>query len=234
MKRITRLIAAMTIPALTLCLMLTFLSLQTQTVRGKAPDLPSLNHPGAPMSPLYSFMTPVVFAGNNNVDLAWGPVAGYSNYKVMRDGQQIGPTMPASNTFYRDNGVSKGETHTYQMCAYETEGNDYCGQETVVQVGDIAGEILQDLTWSAGEYELVFEVRVMPNTVLQTTGGVNVVPKTSSGNIKITDQPGGAIQINGAKIAIPVFFYNPDSEIYGSTLYFHRSIRHLWIRELGL
>jgi hypothetical protein len=66
----------------------------------------------------FAFSSHVAFVGNQVVDLKWSPVGGggtFSHYKVLRNGEEITWIENAATSFCRDSGLSKGQSHIYQV-----------------------------------------------------------------------------------------------------------------------
>ncbi|MBP1688362.1 MAG: hypothetical protein H6Q33_4505 [Deltaproteobacteria bacterium] len=159
---------------------------------------------------------PVAFVGNENVDLKWGAGGSYSAYIIKRDGQQIARITDPDVGFYRDTAVSKGQTYVYDFCYVSVlqGGQEYlaCSDEhRSVTVGDVGGEIYQDLTWNSGVYKIGTKgyVRVWEGATLKIEGSTVEAPSAtlypysiySNGRKSgITDYPGGNIQIRGATL----------------------------------
>jgi xyloglucan-specific exo-beta-1,4-glucanase len=82
------------------------------------PSPPPVTRPGVPTA-----MT--VSAGNNQVSLSWGAVAGATSYKIYRSttaGQQGSAVGTSSNTSFVDTTAVNGTTYLYQVTAVNAGG----------------------------------------------------------------------------------------------------------------
>jgi hypothetical protein len=61
------------------------------------------------------------YVGNTVVDLEWSewPYDEFSKYELCRDDNIIHTELNRSNTFYRDEGLSKGNGYNYVIKVYE-------------------------------------------------------------------------------------------------------------------
>ena len=165
---------------------------------------------------------PVVFTGKDHVDLKWdllGPP--YVTYKVIRDGDKLHPvaTFDMGTTFYRDYGVNEGETHTWMVCAYDLVGTETCGWPDQSTVGNIAGWLYQDLTWSGDEYGIFGTVYLTNSATLAIGQGALVTVTNPSGvSTAIDDNERGVLRIVGATIQANVTLRNHGSVIAASTV----------------
>ena len=90
------------------------------------------------------------YVGNTMVDLSWSPhgYSDFSKYELCRNGVRI-PIKDRTVTFYRDTGLTKGVTYTYEIRVYNATGGlvDTC--TTSAKAGDVHGKITIDTSWTA-------------------------------------------------------------------------------------
>lgn len=170
-------------------------------------------------SALLDLNYPVEFTGQDHVDLMWSYAEpGYDSFRIYRDGAVI-QTVSYSTTFFRDSGVAFGETHLYQVCAFNSASQaEYCGGlPQYAFVGQINGNLRQSVSWNAGSYYIAYEVHVHPGATLSIGSGALV--STSATPRQIDDLQGGAITVNGANIATHMILANNASSFQSSTLH---------------
>lgn len=208
MRRENRYAALMGIVILSICLLVSLLSMLDEDSEvkasnklsgqiGKIPLLKSsteeeLENPSGEDDGGY-----VVFVGNTVVDLRWTNYFGRIGFKILRDEVEIaflGPDV----TFYRDEGAPAG-THTYQLIELIEGGSEYANPLVEVTLGEVVGTIYQDLTWKEGTYTFKDRVFVESGATLTIQPGVHVVARSSDGS-KYGLDGSGVIQIEGATI----------------------------------
>ena len=117
------------------------------------------------------------YVGNTMVDLSWSPhgYSDFSKYELCREGVRI-PIKDRTVTFYRDTGLTKGVTYTYEIRVYNATGGlvDTC--TTSAKAGDVHGDITIDTSWTAASspYDLTGLVDVRNGANLTIEKGVMV------------------------------------------------------------
>jgi hypothetical protein len=155
------------------------------------------------------------FVGNKVVDLIWSSYGGYHYYRVLRDGREVFRTTNLDELWYRDGGVAKGTTYTYMLCVGYDWGEEYCGNQASATVGEVRGNIFQDLSWDGGVYELHSDVHVR-GTASLTIDGATVQPAEAI-PIIATDTE-AILEISGATLHVPVNLSPAGGHLVNSTL----------------
>jgi parallel beta-helix repeat protein len=120
------------------------------------------------------------YVGNTVVDLEWTEWPewpdGFSKYELCRDGGLIHTESNRSNTFYRDEGLSKGNKYNYEIKVYNASGGLVDTSTKTVTTGEVHGTITRDTTWTAATspYGLTGTVIVDECATLTIQPGVTV------------------------------------------------------------
>jgi parallel beta-helix repeat protein len=107
-----------------------------------------------------------VYVDNTIVDLSWGKYYShdFSMYVIYRDGSSITTITDRAVEFYRDTGLTKGATYTYEIEVYNATGFlvDTENDAIDVKTGDVHGTITIDTNWTAssGFYDLTGSVTI--------------------------------------------------------------------------
>ena len=166
--------------------------------------------------PDYPFDHPVVFVGQDHVDLQWETGPFFTVYIVVRDGDDLA-SFGTTVTFYRDNGVAKDESYAYQICAEESPGiGRVCGLQSTATVGQIHGTIYEDVFWWGDVYQLAGHVDLGPGATLSIGSSSAVVgPEATT---EINDQNEGGIQVDEATIQVKLVLRSNRSYVQNSTI----------------
>lgn len=124
-----------------------------------------------------TFSSPIVFIDQTSVDLHWDhPDPSYDTYVISRDGTPIFTTGTAV-TFYRDSGLTQGQTYEYQIDAFEQEEHKLSSGPQNATAGQIGGTLYQNKVWGAGTYILTNHIDIRPGISfeIQAGAGVDVV-----------------------------------------------------------
>ena len=76
---------------------------------------------GVPATPVVVLVTAGPQCGGQMI-ISWSPVANALSYKVLRDGLLVA-TVSTSSTFYIDNGLAPGSSHSYSIIASNAQGD---------------------------------------------------------------------------------------------------------------
>ena len=160
---------------------------------------------------------PVVFVGNQVVDLRWTEVTDALSYIIERDGAPIATLGPTAK-FYRDGAAPSG-THTYALY-YELDTGPVLWGSHTITLGQVAGSLYQGLTWSEGVYNLVSSLTIKPGVTLSVLPEVEVT-NTTPAFISFIVQ--GILVVDGAQISSinRLRFESPNSSVQNSTLIVH-------------
>jgi parallel beta-helix repeat protein len=123
------------------------------------------------------------YVGNTMVDLSWDEYkrTDFSKYELCRDGVPIKTITDRTVTFYRDTGLTKGVTYSYEIRVYTATGGLVHTCTTSAKAGDVHGEITIDTSWTAASspYDLTRSVYVHNGATLTIEKGVMVTTLTS-------------------------------------------------------
>jgi hypothetical protein len=102
------------------------------------------------------------YVGNTMVDLSWTQYesTNFSKYELGRNGDRIATITDRTTTFYRDTGVTKGNTYEYEIRVYGATGVLKETRRTRATTGEVHGTITQDTTWTAAPHGLRQTVRI--------------------------------------------------------------------------
>ncbi len=181
------------------------------------PHLAQGQHPTS--EPIPNCPIGVAFVGNYVADLHTSPACTEGEFYWTRDGIKI--TGSSGLAFYRDAGLAKGSTYTYGHCCDNGIDPPNCHQFQQVTLGEISGDLCQDLAWSGGVYDYpTGGVDVIKGAALTVSGAtlrnLDITNETSS---ESTDQ-GGDIRIEGSTLDnVWLYFGAPgNSYLNNSTL----------------
>lgn len=159
--------------------------------------------------------------GHDHVDLKWILYSDWPTYKVMRDGVKIAE-FDTATTFYRDMGVLQEHTYAYQMCAAKPGYPDHCGGTQQATVGEIQGQIWEDVSWRADHFEIRDSVAVTGGATLDMGAGARVTRHPAIPSVMIADQVlglGGTVQAGGARLeGVSLYLWHHSSSFRNSTL----------------
>jgi hypothetical protein len=177
-----------------------------------------------------TFSSPVAFIDKTSVDLHWDhPDPSYDTYVISRDGEMIFSTG-TTVSFYRDTGLTQGETYVYELYAYkEDELKLSSGPEAVI-TGKIGGTLFQNKIWEAGTYALADHIGIQPGVSFEIQPGavVEMVPEAFDFK-SISDFAGGQFNISNVEMKTDVILSQAGSVVNGvtfsasSSLYYERS-----------
>jgi len=162
----------------------------------------------------------VVYVGNDEVVAQWGALDSGDELvfrNVRRNDIEIFRTTDPQTNLFRDRDVARGATYKYKVCAQILVGPNHtssfnCGTWGDVTVGQIAGVLFWDTTWSDPEYTLAGTVTV-PGGSRLTVRGAAVI---GSGAL---ESAGGEIRIEQATLRdLRVHMAGSDSAVTDSTL----------------
>ncbi|MCK4734970.1 MAG: hypothetical protein KAT65_21135, partial [Methanophagales archaeon] len=119
------------------------------------------------------------YVGNTMVDLSWTQYEStdFSKYELYRDGSLIETIRARTVTFYRDTGLTKGQTYNYEIRSYYTT-DKYRSDTTSATTGEVHGTITRDTTWTAASspYTLTeWDIRVRNGATLTIERGITVI-----------------------------------------------------------
>jgi parallel beta-helix repeat protein len=171
------------------------------------------------------------YVGNTMVDLSWDEYGStdFSKYELCRDGVRI-PIKDRTVTFYRDTGLTKGVTYTYEIRVYNATGRlvDTC--TTSAKAGDVHGKITIDTSWTAASspYDLTGNVEVRNGANLTIEKGVMVTTTSVDWGEAILVGDPSALK-KGALYADGVSFYDVRVDIIG-----HAEIKNCFFEDAGI
>ena len=143
-------------------------------------------------------------ASTSRIDLTWTAStdnAGVSGYRVYRNGSQIGTT---AGTGYSDTGLSEATSYSYQIAAYDDEGNlsSQCGAVAVYTADATAPSVPSNLQGTAA-----------------STSQINLTWTASSDNLGVI---GYRVYRNGSLVASPAGTSWSDTGLSEATSYSYR------------
>jgi hypothetical protein len=187
-------------------------SLHTLAVPLPAPPVP-VNHPV--LAP--SLAEPVVFTAYDTVDLLWEAIPEALVYRVKRDGAVVytgcGTTF-RNQCFWRNSGLQKGHSYTFQVCWDLPSGSSSCTSTVQAVTDALHGLLYQSYALNQeGETYLVSDadiplaskkisLLVMENAVLSVSGNVTVTNNVPYEDAVLWDGEGG-ITVVGNELARP-------------------------------
>jgi parallel beta-helix repeat protein len=152
------------------------------------------------------------YVGNTMVDLSWTQYEStdFSKYELCRDGVPITTITDRTVTFYRDKGLTKGNTYGYGISVYDATGVLKATRTTSATTGEVHGTIIIDTTWTAASspYTLTGSVDVRNGATLTIGSGVVVVSATYKA---ISVEEKGVLYADGAS------FYDVWIEVHDYT-----------------
>lgn len=179
-----------------------------------------------------SFDNPIAFVDKTSVDLKWddeGIPTPFDIYNIYRGTNPIPiASLSTSVTFFRDSGLSEGQSYSYRIEAYDSVNEivrDSSGPHTVT-AGHLGGTLYADKTWPAGTYNLYGSVNVATGALftIQPWAAVD-----GAGDYSISDISGGILNINGVSMMADVIISHSGSVLdltdfsASSILYYERS-----------
>ena len=143
-------------------------------------------------------------ASTSRIDLTWTAStdnAGVTGYRVYRNGSQIGTTAA---TGYSDTGLSEATSYSYQVAAYDDEGNlsSQCGAVAVYTADATAPSVPSNLQGTAA-----------------STSQINLTWTASSDNLGVI---GYRVYRNGSLVASPAGTSWSDTGLSEATSYSYR------------
>ena len=172
------------------------------------------------------------YVGNTMVDLSWTQFENtdFSKYELCRDGGLIATITDQTVTFYRDTGLTKGNTYDYEIRVYGATGLLKETRTTRATTGEVHGTITQDTTWTAASspYMLTGNVlHIYDGATLTIAGGVlvssNNIPQYSS-DIRV--QKKGTLYADGSRFCnVTISVYDSHADIKNCSFEFKRNIR---------
>ncbi len=95
----------------------------------------------------------LVYVGNTMVDISWNQsdYADFAKYEILRDDQPVMTISDRSTTFYRDEDLDYGDSHTYMLRLYYRDGDQLRSMDSYpvsATLGRVSGTITQDTEWS--------------------------------------------------------------------------------------
>ena len=157
-----------------------------------------LNHTKAATNVGGTFSYPVAFVDKTSVDLHWThPDPIYDTYVISRDGHQIF-TTGTSVTFYRDTGLTEGQTYTYEITAIDEDDGYTLRASQNATTGQIHGTLYQDKIWPADTYSLSGNIDILPGVTFEIQSGSII--NDANGFSRISDLAGGELHITDSTV----------------------------------
>lgn|GEM_PF-2751857 len=172
---------------------------------------------------------PAVFVGNTVADLKWS-VGSCHEYWVMRDGEVIGTVPWGEDPWFRDEGLTSGETYSYLVSYRAADGSELRNAGPAeVTTGGVEGRLYRSLSLASGTHILTGAVyvhagaalNVAPGTTVRKAEGIYSAGIESAGNAEGQyEHPGGPIRLTGVVVEdISVTFSSAEENVCSGNIF---------------